>query len=286
MLSSLLFAACGESSEPIAAAGGKGGSAADAGGLGGNGGADASSGAGGSAAASGGSGGSAAAAGAPADAAVPATLSSLRQALYSGYASSDTCAAWDGLNASEREVFLTLTHRLFLSKTPDGASMLEHMTKLWLIRGGGNDGSTCGGSENNRLFLSMSAYLWQHMVTTWQGTTSVTDGGGAFWAKTADIAGPHSPFDASNETETGLRCTLLIETSGSKPPTAQAHFFQDGSAVPVKRGPIDLPSDPHMLEIDHDFDCIHRSNPTCSNFINKYVSNYGDYQAGWRPEGC
>jgi hypothetical protein len=165
--------------------------------------------------------------------------------------------------------------------------MLSHVERLYLVLGGGSDGSTCGGSENNRLFLGMDDYLWGRMVETWDGDAVIEDGGGSHWLHTRDIAGPHDPFDASNETDTGLRCSLLIETSESRPPTAQAHFFLEGSAVAVERGDgISLPTDPRMLEIDHDFDCVHRSNPTCSDFEDRYRESHGDYECDWVPSAC
>jgi hypothetical protein len=199
----------------------------------------------------------------------------------------DTCAAWASFDVSQRAVFLTLTHRLFLARTPDGEPVIAHLSRLWLVLGGGTDGGDCGGAENNRLFLSMDDYLWQHMVDTWGGARVIEDGGGSTFLRTRDIAGPHDPFDASVESDIGLRCTLLIETSESRPPTAQAHFFLDGSAVPVERGSrISLPAEARMLEIDHDYDCVHRSNPTCSDFEDRYRDGYGDFECEWTPSAC
>ncbi len=226
-------------------------------------------------------------AGGDADAGAPEpTLAGLRDALL-GTMTDAPCETWAGFDESRRAVFLTLTHRLFTSRTPDGRPMLSHIERLYLVLGGGDDGTSCGGAENNRLFLGMDAYLWQAMVDTWNDEGAIDDGGGSRWIHTRDIAGPHDPFDASAETDTGLRCTLLIETSGSRPPTAQAHFFLEGSAVPVERGSgISLPADPRMLEIDHDFDCLHRSNPTCSDFEDRYRDNHGDFECDWVPSSC
>lgn len=202
-------------------------------------------------------------------------------------AGGDICTGWDALDDSQRAVFLTLTHRLFISITPDGLSMLEHMTTLHLILGGGADGTDCGGAENNRLFLSMDAYVWQQLVDTWNDVRNIGDGGGSTWKHTGDLAGPHAPFTASDETDTGLRCAVLVELPDSKPPTAQGHFFLAGDQVPVQRGAaIDLPADQYMFEVDQDYNCVHDSNPTCSDFATKYVTNYGDYVPAWRPPGC
>ena len=215
-----------------------------------------------------------------------ASLSALRDALFA--TSTDTpCATWSSFDESQRAVFLTLTHRLYTSRTPDGRPMLAHVDGLHRVLGGGADGTECGGIDNNRLFLSMDDYLWARMVETWDDARVIEDGAGSHWLHTGDAAGPHDPFDASSETDTGLRCTLLIETSESRPPTAQAHFFLAGSAVPVERGPGPaMPTDPHMLEIDHDFDCIHRSNPTCRDFVDRYRDNHGDYECAWVPSAC
>jgi hypothetical protein len=220
------------------------------------------------------------------------TLAAHRDRLFRGNPAlgtgADVCARWSSLDASRKAVFLTLTHRLFVSTLSDGAPALGEVTSVELILGGGASGTTCGGAENNRLFLTISPRLWQLMVDTWNGSQVIGDGAAATWIHTEDIAGPHDPFTASDETDTGLSCFGLIELGGSKPPTAQAHFFLDAAdAVPVQRGAgIDLPADPYLLEIDHDFDCLHQSNPTCSNFAAKYATNYGDYDPAWAPAGC
>lgn len=227
------------------------------------------------------------------DAPAVTTLADHRDRLFRGNPAlgtgADVCARWSSLDASRKAVFLTLTHRLFVSELADGTPMLAEVTAAKLILGGGANGTTCGGAENNRLFLTISPRLWQAMVDTWNGTRTIGDGGGTTWLHTEDVAGPHDPFTASDETDAGLSCLGLIELGGSKPPTAQAHFFLDGDAVPVQRGAgIDLPADPYLLEIDHDFDCLHQSNPVCPNrnFDTKYATNYGAYDAAWAPAGC
>jgi len=218
----------------------------------------------------------------------PATLGGLRDRLFSTYVDSDACGNWVALDESQREVFLTLTDRLFKSTMPDGTPMLAHFERLYLILGGGSDGGDCGGGENNRLFLSMDAELWELMVAAWNEEMWIQDGGtDTFWARTNDIAGPHDPFDASSETQSGLRCILITELPDSQPPTGQSHFFLDGSATRVERGPgIDLDADPYMFEIDHDYDCFHQSNPTCGDFAERYRDHYGDYEPDWAPAGC
>jgi hypothetical protein len=210
------------------------------------------------------------------------SLTALRDRLFATF--TDTpCATWASLDESQRAVFLTITHRLLLAHLPDGSPALAHLTRLHLVLGGGSSGGSCGGAENNRLFLSMDDALWQGMVDTWGGASVLDEP----YVHTRDAAGPHDPFDASIESDAGLRCTFLIETGDSRPPTAQAHFFLDGSAVPVERGTgISLPADPRMLEIDQDFNCIHDSNPTCRDFDEKYRVGYGDFECEWVPSAC
>lgn len=229
----------------------------------------------------------------PPDAFVPTTLSDHRDRLFRGNpdlgTGADVCQRWTSLDVSRRAVFLTLTHRLFISTMPDSSPLLAHIETVELILGGGADGTDCGGSENNRLFATMDDALWLEMVATWNDDRALGDGGGSTWLHTEDLAGPHDPFTGSDETDTGLSCLALIELSDSTPPTAQAHFFLDGDAVPVQRGSgIDLPADPRLLEIDHDFDCLHQSNPVCDGreFDLAYTDNYGDFECGWVPIGC
>ncbi|HTM22733.1 MAG TPA: hypothetical protein VL172_19555 [Kofleriaceae bacterium] len=201
----------------------------------------------------------------------------------------DACARWTSLETSRRAVFLTLTHRLYISRMADDSHVLAHITGCELILGGGSDGTQCGGAENNRLFLTLDDPLWQAMVDTWNGEHLIGDGADSTWIHTEDLAGPHDPFTASDETDTGLSCLALIELSDSKPPTAQGHFFLDGDAVAVQRGAgIDLPADPRLFEIDHDFDCLHQSNPVCpgKDFDDEYAASYGDFECDWVPLGC
>jgi hypothetical protein len=216
----------------------------------------------------------------------PADLASMRDRLFATF--SDTpCETWASMDASRRAVFLTLTHRLSTSHGPDGTSLLEHVTRIVLILGGGSSGTTCGGAENNRMFFDVDDTLHGWMVDSWNGTTPLADDGGSTWVHSRDAAGPHDPFDASIETDTGLRCTALIfEQPDSAPPTAQAHFFVS-AAVPVSRGAgIDLPADPLLVELDQDFNCVHDSNPTCHDFEDRYRAHHGDFECEWVPSVC
>lgn len=222
------------------------------------------------------------------DAGAAASLAAQRDALFATVAPSP-CEAWGALDPSARAVFLTITHRAFLSRTPDGRTVLSHLDALYAALPGGADGRQCGGTDNNRLFLSTDVYLWELLVAAWSdGDRSIEDGGGGSWARSSDLAGPHDPFTGSTETETGLDCILLIETGDSRPPTAQAHFFLPGDEVAFERGGVSLPSDPQMLEVDLDFDCLHRSNPLCPGrgFDEAYAEEWGDYECDWVPAGC
>lgn len=200
----------------------------------------------------------------------------------------EPCEVWRGFDRSRRAVFLTISHRLFVGRAPDGSTMLSHVTRLYRVLGGGSSGTTCGGSENNRVFMQIDDALWGWLGQAWSGMRPLTDGAGSGWVRSRDIAGPHSPFTASDETESGLRCVIVFETGESRPPTGQVHFFRrNEDAEPVRRGSgISLPADPRMLEMDLDFNCVHDSNPTCGDFVSRYVRNHGDFGCGYVPTTC
>lgn len=197
----------------------------------------------------------------------------------------EPCATWAAMDDSQRAVFTTITHRLFTSRAPDGSTLLAHVTRIYVVLGGGSSGTTCGGADNNRVFVATDAMLHGWLVETWNDGTPLADDGESTWIHTRDAAGPHDPFDASVETDTGLRCTLIFEDGDSRPPTAQAHFFE-GAPVAFMRGDASLPSDPFMLEIDQDYNCVHDSNPTCRDFLDRYRTNHGDFECAWVPSGC
>jgi hypothetical protein len=97
----------------------------------------------------------------------------------------DACTAWrQRLDLSQRMVFLTITHRLTTSRlapmslspnavyyqlheayVPDGRTPLDHINAVYSINGGhgpvpGWGVGSCGGGDNNRLFMSMDHQLW------------------------------------------------------------------------------------------------------------------------------
>jgi hypothetical protein len=172
------------------------------------------------------------------------------------------CAAWGGLSWSERQVFLTITHRLSLyvlarppfiddghlvSAPPAyalGGTMLSHIPELYAIRGtyGGD------GGDESRVFMSMDRDLY--IATVVANFTQVDDSGYTGWSKSTlpsnvaggvpfydyirnshDYGGPHSPFDYSNESKGGR-----TDSPGS--PTIQSqywspHFYYDANNNPV-----------------------------------------------------
>lgn len=226
----------------------------------------------------------------PPDLTPPRTLSNLRDRLFRTLLpdGASPCAPWTKLDPSARAVFLTITDRLWRSTTKDGLSMLDHIVRLYAVLGGGSDGKNCGGVDNNRLFLGMDQYLWEQLQLAQAGAKVLGDGAGKFWQKSSDLGGPHSPFNLSDETQTGTKCILLIETQESLPPTGQVHYFADGKATAFNRGSAQLPKDPYMLEFDHDYDCIHRSNPLCpgTDFQVRYTRHVGDFACDWVPNTC
>ena len=63
----------------------------------------------------------------------------------------DVCRAWGDLSPSAQGAFLTITHRLQITRVVQtGRPALDHITALYSIRGA--KGSSCGGMDYNRLF--------------------------------------------------------------------------------------------------------------------------------------
>lgn len=218
-----------------------------------------------------------------------------------GDALPDVCALWTALDPSSQATFLTLTARLAGSHLgSDGSSALDHVVRLYRVTGGQGATATspgsCGGGEYNRMIVSIDDALHAALVLTndHHGATpfdlaDVPSGSG--WRDSHDLAGPHSPFDLSDETNDGA-------------PRGQVQLFRDvaSSAATAPLGRMDLPTlvDPYALEIDQDYDCIHDSNPTCSYVtygpacfpmasktgVDIYGDTYGVVDLGWRPTGC
>ena len=214
----------------------------------------------------------------------------------------DVCALWGKLQPSARSVFLTLTARLDGSRLArDGSTMLDHVTKLYWLTGGSGATSTspgsCGGA-GNRMIMSIDATLHAELVAANtgrggpSGARTIRDVTPAsFWRDTHDLAGPHDPFDLSNETEGGV-------------PRGQVHYFEDPTSAaatsPLGRPDLMTLVDPFAFEFDHDYDCVHNSNPLCSytlygtactpksskTGLELYGATYGAIDMTWKPAGC
>ena len=208
-----------------------------------------------------------------------------------------TCDVWTALQPSARDVFLTLTHRLYGSKLADGTDALALVTRIYRIAPGtgatATDAGSCGG-EGNRMIMSMDSRLHaaQLAASTRQGAqpydlTDIT----TFWRDSHDLGGRHAPFDLSDETDDGA-------------PRGQTQYFKD-PASPLANTALGRPDitnvvDPYALEMDQDYDCTHNSNPDCSYTLYGalcapaatklgtaiYAGNYGDFISSWTPAGC
>jgi hypothetical protein len=207
------------------------------------------------------------------------------------------CEVWSALQPSARDVFLTLTHRLYGSKLADGTPALDLVTKVYRIAPGTGatqtDPGSCGG-EGNRMIMAMDLRLHDALLAA-----NVRQGAApydvaditTYWRNSHDLGGPHAPFDLSDETNDGA-------------PRGQVQYFRDPSS-PAANAALGRPDimdvvDPLALEMDQDYDCTHNSNPDCSytfygpacapetNEVGTaiYSGNYGDFAATWKPAGC
>ena len=212
----------------------------------------------------------------------------------------DICQLWSKLAPSGQATFLTLAARLESGILGDGSTMLDHAVKLYKVEGGSGATSTnpgsCGGS-GNRWYISMDAALHTALLeaNAQKGGPSnariIPDFGAGFWRDSHDAAGPHDPFDRSDETEDDV-------------PRGQVHYFADPASTvanaPLGRTNLESLVDPLVLELDQDYDCVHNSNPLCSYTLygplctpraNKtgvalFGENYTPVDLGWRPAGC
>ena len=218
-----------------------------------------------------------------------------------GDALASVCDLWAALDPSSRATYLTLTARLAGSHLgSDGTAALDHVVRLYRVTGGqdatATDPGSCGGGEYNRMIVSIDAALHDALV-------AANDRGGAAphdladipaesgWRDSHDLAGPHTPFDLRDET-------------ASAAPRGQVQFFRDpaSAAATSALGRMDLATlvDPYALEIDHDYDCVHASNPLCTYITygpaclprasetgaQVYAETYGPVDLTWRPAGC
>jgi hypothetical protein len=219
-----------------------------------------------------------------------------------GAALTGVCQLWTQLQPSAKAVFITLTARLERSHLRrDDSSMLDHMTRLYWLTGGGGatttDPGMCGGS-GNRMIMQIDPTLHTELRTAF-----TTNGGAAaartigdaiatsFWRDSHDLGGTHAPFDESDETESGA-------------PRGQVQYFKDPASA-VAMAPLGRPDlmtlvDPYAFEIDQDYDCTHNSNPSCSytlygplcaprpnlTGVEIFGATYGAVDLTWKPTGC
>jgi hypothetical protein len=184
---------------------------------------------------------------------------------------SNVCQAWENLSCAAKGSFLTLTHRLQVSILPDYKTPLDHVTSCYAILGDEEDGNHCGG-DDNRIFVSMDDYLWYMMAYANIGyITSIDQNNNNYWTQSSDPFGPHSPFDASNETSYGH-------------PRGQMHFWisDEGFWTPVNSTGVPGIIDPNMMEIDQDYDWNHPSSTECTYDTGGCdTCKAGSYKAGF-----
>ena len=212
------------------------------------------------------------------------------------------CQSWRLMSLEQQGAFFTITHRLSISHLRDGGTLLDHVTKLYSIRGD-FDSDACHGGDDNRLFMSMDSALRTAFTTQY-----LYPGGGTYcdiyennhnyfsWGPSGDWAGAHWPFTDSRETIGGY-------------PSGQVHFFADWRATDghvCRAGLSNIPGgcvdDTNLLEMDQDYDWNHPSSTECvydnplqgrdQKGRDMYDSNwgvwrgYGPLDTGWEPAAC
>lgn len=138
---------------------------------------------------------------------------------------------------------------------------LNHVDALYAVNG--NNGSGCGGGDNHRLYFSADDQLIYAL-------RNIDFSAPVGWRRSEDLGGPHSPFTQSRETMHGK-------------PRGQTHQWAwDYQAGYVNRPGIYGVYDPHLVEMDIDYDWQHDSNPECF-----YGGTYGryEYQNKWYNHG-
>ncbi len=137
--------------------------------------------------------------------------------------------------------------------------MLDHVTQIYSMAA---ETTSCGGGDN-RMYFSVDDTLMYAL----RNLASAPLG----WRNSEDLKGPHSPFTQSRETHAGK-------------PRGQTHQFAwDSDVVWVQKSGMSTPVyDPHLVELDIDYNWIHDSNPECF-----YDGEYGRnrYQNFWRSQG-
>jgi hypothetical protein len=186
------------------------------------------------------------------------SLDANRNRLFADWAarngqSGNLCQAWAAQSCSTKGVFLTLTHRLQVSLLSDYTTPLDHVNSCYAILGDEWDGNHCGG-DDNRIFVSMDNTLHNAMIYANYGYFMTMDqNGNNYWKPSADMAGPHSPFDMSDETSYGH-------------PRGQIQFWGSGNGytTPVYSTGVNGIVDYNIMEMDQDYDWNHPSSTECS----------------------
>lgn len=191
------------------------------------------------------------------------------------------CDVWTGFDAVQKGVFLTLTDllggRSWLTEDPAGPRMgadldmaLDHVERFVAVLGTLNcSRAQCCGGAGHRVFFVADAQLIAALRDT--------NAGLPMWGSSLDLAGPHDPF--TSDSETSIR-----------QPTGQAHFFAtDADAVVVVHDGVPMISEPHLVEIDIDYNVIHDSNPVCdysggTNGFDRYITDWSAAGAGGAPD--
>jgi hypothetical protein len=171
------------------------------------------------------------------------------------YPQAPSSICMDGVSAGPQYTYTVAQPRtgIYLEK------MLDHVSHLYSMAA---ETSSCGGSDNRMYFSADDTliYALRNLASAPQG-----------WRNSEDLAGPHSPFTQSRETFTGQ-------------PRGQTHQFAwDSEAVWVqKSGMTAAVYDPHLVELDMDYNWVHDSNPECS-----YGGVYGrtKYADLWSSQG-
>ncbi len=193
------------------------------------------------------------------------------------------CAQWTRLDDIQKGLFLTHSDQLGNRSCMENASITSgsldgsgncggsnscrcaagssmafaHVFKLWTVNGSDpgcsctetSDGYHCcnGGGEWHRMFFTADDELIDHFRRT---SAALPE-----WHASTDLAGPHAPFTQSAETQAS--------------PRGQTHFWaNDSQAVTLARRGVTGVLEPHIVELDNDYNLLHDSNPEgCYGFF-------------------
>ncbi|TMQ11247.1 MAG: hypothetical protein E6J91_23635 [Deltaproteobacteria bacterium] len=191
----------------------------------------------------------------------------------------ERCAAWAGLSWSEKQVFLTITHRLsrYILARPTlcvagicsnsynpqyaaGATMLSHLRQLYAIRGFYSGTESCGvfpfcggdHGDESRLFFSMDHDVYGAMALA--HVWAIDDAGYQGWSRApliTDVQGgvPYYDYFRNSHDAGGPHAPFdwSDESKGGRTdspgsPTAQTQFWSaDSSWLPSGGGAASSP---------------------------------------------